>query len=212
MLASTWSLRAVGPATVLSHKCDVPSLLKDDTIVRDNRLSVHVMSAPRVTATLYCHPGRHANVVAHCLLTPCLNLLDIYHRKLAASRAKIMANFEFTYPRLLVFALHCKQVGKFSKNVFFFPIWLLILSMPHVRGCLKTSSQDNCVWSDPFCMVNSKNLQCVNMRAPPRNLSTYLCSLRVEVWDNTNTWTTTTTLAWYPQKIVVEHRLPPVLT
>ena len=50
------------------------------------------------------------------------------------------------------------------------------------------------------------------MRAPPRNLSTYLCSLRVEAWEDTNTWTTATILAWYPQKIVVEHRLPPVLT
>ena len=85
--------------------------------------------------------------------------------------------------------------------------------MSHVRGYLKMSFQDNCVWSDPFCTVNSeKNLQCVNMRAPPRNLSTYLCSLRVEAWEDTNTWTTATILAWYPQKIVVEHRLPPVLT
>ena len=32
--------------------------------------------------------------------------------------------------------------------------------MPHVRGCLKTSSQleNNCVWSDPFCTVNPKKL------------------------------------------------------
>ena len=41
MLASTLSLRAVGPATVLSHKCDILSLLKDDEIVRDNHLPVH---------------------------------------------------------------------------------------------------------------------------------------------------------------------------
>ena len=39
--ASTLSLRAVGPATVLSHKCDILSLLKDDQIVRDSRLPVH---------------------------------------------------------------------------------------------------------------------------------------------------------------------------
>ena len=37
----------------------------------------------------------------------------------------------------------------FPKHVLF-PIWLLTLSMPHVRGCLKTSSQDDCVWSDPL--------------------------------------------------------------
>ena len=41
MLASTLSLCAVGPATVLSHKCDILSLLKDDQNVRDNRLRVH---------------------------------------------------------------------------------------------------------------------------------------------------------------------------
>ena len=38
--ASTLSLRAVGPATVLSHKYDILSLLKDDQNVRDNRLPV----------------------------------------------------------------------------------------------------------------------------------------------------------------------------
>ena len=32
------------------------------------------LSAPRVAATSYCHPGHHANVVTPCLLTPCLNL------------------------------------------------------------------------------------------------------------------------------------------
>ena len=40
MLAGTLSLRAVGLATVLSRKCDILSLLKDDQIVRDNRLPV----------------------------------------------------------------------------------------------------------------------------------------------------------------------------
>ena len=32
------------------------------------------LSAPRVAATSYCHPGRHANVIIPCLLTPCLNV------------------------------------------------------------------------------------------------------------------------------------------
>ena len=32
------------------------------------------LSAPRVAATWYCHPGRHANVITPCLLTPCLNV------------------------------------------------------------------------------------------------------------------------------------------
>ena len=41
LLASTLSLRAVGLATLLSHKCDILSLLKDDQIVRNNRVPVH---------------------------------------------------------------------------------------------------------------------------------------------------------------------------
>ena len=53
MLASTLSLRAVGPATILSHKCDILSLLKNHQIVRDNRLPVlcrHLASRRHRTA------------------------------------------------------------------------------------------------------------------------------------------------------------------
>ena len=32
------------------------------------------LSAPRVAATSYCDPRRHANVVTPCLFTPCLNV------------------------------------------------------------------------------------------------------------------------------------------
>ena len=32
------------------------------------------LSAPRVAATSCCDPGRHANVITPCLLTPCLNV------------------------------------------------------------------------------------------------------------------------------------------
>ena len=32
------------------------------------------VSAPRVAATSYCDPGRHANVITPCFLTPCLNV------------------------------------------------------------------------------------------------------------------------------------------
>ena len=32
------------------------------------------LSELRVAATLYCDPGRHANVITPCLLTPCLNV------------------------------------------------------------------------------------------------------------------------------------------
>ena len=32
------------------------------------------LSAPRVAATWYCDPGRHANVITPCSLTPCLNV------------------------------------------------------------------------------------------------------------------------------------------
>ena len=39
--SGTLSLRVARLATVLSHKCDMNSLLKDDQIVRENRLPVH---------------------------------------------------------------------------------------------------------------------------------------------------------------------------
>ena len=32
------------------------------------------LSAPRVAATSYCDPSRHANVITPCLFTPCLNV------------------------------------------------------------------------------------------------------------------------------------------
>ena len=34
--------------------------------------------APRVAATSYCDPSRHANVITPCLLTPCLNVPKNY--------------------------------------------------------------------------------------------------------------------------------------
>ena len=61
MLASTLFLRAVGPAIVLSHKCDISSLFKDDQICARQSLASTV-SAPRVAATSYFDPGRHANL------------------------------------------------------------------------------------------------------------------------------------------------------
>ena len=44
--------------------------------------------------------------------------------------------------------------------------------------------------------------------------ATFLLTCVPREWrlGETNTWTTATILAWYPQKVVVEHRLPPVLT
>ena len=57
-------LRAAGPATAPSHRCDIPSLLKDNQIARDKRLPVHCRRVA-VAATLYCHPGRHSNSGKH---------------------------------------------------------------------------------------------------------------------------------------------------
>ena len=37
------------------------------------------LSAPRVAATSYCDPGRHANVATLCLLTPVLRVLKGRH-------------------------------------------------------------------------------------------------------------------------------------
>ena len=75
------------------------------------------------------------------------------HRKLAAERKSCefwahLSPFTCIYP---TWKTSRKILQKCS-----FPIWLLTLSMPHVRGCLKMSSQDNYVWSDPFCTVNSE--------------------------------------------------------
>ena len=36
------------------------------------QLLASTLSAPRVAATSYCDPGRHANFITRCLLTPCL--------------------------------------------------------------------------------------------------------------------------------------------
>ena len=47
------------------------SLLRDDQIARANRMPVRCRCVA-VGATSYCHPGHHTNVVAHCLLIPCL--------------------------------------------------------------------------------------------------------------------------------------------
>ena len=38
------------------------------------QLLASTLSAPRVTATSYCDPGRHANVITPCLLTPSSNV------------------------------------------------------------------------------------------------------------------------------------------
>ena len=65
MLASTLSLRAVGPATD-------PFLVEGQPNCARSLAST--LSAPRVAATLDCDPGRHANVITPCLLTPCLNV------------------------------------------------------------------------------------------------------------------------------------------
>ena len=46
--------------------------MKEDQIVPDNRLPVYCRHL--FAATSYCDPGRHANVITPCLLTPCLNV------------------------------------------------------------------------------------------------------------------------------------------
>ena len=39
------------------------------------------LSAPRVATRSYCDPGRHANVITPCLLTPCLNVPQTVEHK-----------------------------------------------------------------------------------------------------------------------------------
>ena len=113
--------------------------------------------------------------------------------------AIIMRTLRSHYPSLLVFTLHWNKKENYLKM--FFCQFGCSLSMPHVRGCLKTSSQDNCVWSDPFCTVNSEKPPKLQYESATLHISTLLCFLRVGAWEETNIWTTTTTLAWYPQKL-----------
>ena len=71
LLASALSLRAAGLATVLSHRnAASPPVEGRPHCVRQSLAST--LLALAVTATLYCHPGRHASVVTPCLFTPCL--------------------------------------------------------------------------------------------------------------------------------------------
>ena len=47
------------------------------------------LSAPRIAATSYCDPGRHANVITSCLLTPCLHVqffLDKWGAEIASPK------------------------------------------------------------------------------------------------------------------------------
>ena len=81
MLASTLSLRAVGPATVLSHKCNILSLLKDNKLGRDNRLPVHcrhLASRRHRTAIPVATP---MSLNTPCLFTPCLNVPNFFGKK-----------------------------------------------------------------------------------------------------------------------------------
>ena len=74
-IVSPRALRAVRPATVLSHTCDILSLLKDDQIVRDNRLPVHCRHlVSRQHRTVIPVATQNLKCRYPCLLTPCLNV------------------------------------------------------------------------------------------------------------------------------------------
>ena len=91
-------------------------------------------SAPRVAATSYCHPGRHANVITPCLLTPCLNAPKSWAKFLGqkSCRTKVSRifrifvpnfapNFAPNFPRIFRGLFVLRFVGngdqkKFTKN------------------------------------------------------------------------------------------------
>ena len=73
LLASALSLRIARPAAILSHERDIPVLGEGRPNCARQSLA-STLSVRRVVVAWYCHPGRHANVVTPCLLTPCLNL------------------------------------------------------------------------------------------------------------------------------------------
>ena len=62
-------------AYLLTYPLKSTLLLEHDQIARDNRLPAH-----SVTVSSYSDPCRNANVVALCLLTPCLNPPDVVFR------------------------------------------------------------------------------------------------------------------------------------
>ena len=67
------SLRTARPATVLPHKCNIPSLVEGRPCCAW-QLFASTMSGCRAMAAWYCCLGCHVNVVTRCLLTPCGNL------------------------------------------------------------------------------------------------------------------------------------------
>ena len=68
LLASALSLRAVGPATLLSNKCDIPSLHVERQPNWARQSLASTVLAPRVAVTSYCQPGCQANVATLPLL------------------------------------------------------------------------------------------------------------------------------------------------
>ena len=52
-------------------------LLVEERPHRARQSLASTLSAPRVAATSCCDPGRHANVIAPCMLTPCLNVPNV---------------------------------------------------------------------------------------------------------------------------------------
>ena len=71
------SLRSAGQATtVLSHKCNIPTLLEGRrSCVRQSLATTALVHC--VAATWYRHPSHHASVITPCFFTPCLTLPEV---------------------------------------------------------------------------------------------------------------------------------------
>ena len=102
LVASALYLCTARPAIMLSHKCDIP-LLPTARPHRVQQSLSSTLSACGVSASSYCHPSRHANVVKPCLPTPCLNLPNIlYYVKMSSH----------------YFEEVCHYFGKFNRHLF----------------------------------------------------------------------------------------------
>ena len=71
------------------HKCGIPLVLEGRLQCAQQLFDMIVLVRTGPCHRTYCHPGRHANTVAPCLLPPCLILPDNIFRHLSPMNARI---------------------------------------------------------------------------------------------------------------------------
>ena len=123
--------------------------------------------APRVAATSYSDPGRHANVITPCLLTPRLNV----PKKRARSKISIHdRSLEISTPKAAIdFFLIFGPSG-------FFRVFPANQRKPHMQRCWDSHSLLVCSDSRSFEVakekVSNQNLGAKRMSWPPISRNT----------------------------------------